>query len=236
MSVWLSVFLFQAAPAAQTPPPPAVPKEQMMTYQMVLLRKSGAPEPQGPEAEKAQAAHLAHLARLNAERKNLLYGPFTDGGDPVGLAVFDVPDAGTARTLMADDPHVKSGALKVEVKPWMGPKGWFQQPPTTDVMQPNALEPLIFGVLMRGANRSQSQGEAEEIQKGHLAYMESLHKQGKLPMAGPFLEEGDWRGVVVYRVKTVEEARELAAGDPAVKAGRLRIEVRPWMTLRGILK
>jgi uncharacterized protein YciI len=183
-----------------------------------------------------QAAHLEYLRKLNAERKNLLYGPYTDGGDPVGLAVFDVPDAEAARTLMASDPYVKSGALRIEVKPWMGPKGWFKAPPVDDPTQPGALEPFIFGILVRGPNRSQPQAEAEEIQKGHLAYMDSLYREGKLPMAGPFFEDGDWRGVVVYRVKTVEDARELAAGDPAVKAGRLKIEVRPWMTLRGILK
>ena len=68
---------------------------------------------------------------------------------------------------------------------------------------------------MRGPTRSQSQAEAEQIQKGHLAYMADLHRQGKLIMAGPFLDQSDWRGVVVYRVGSVAEAKGLAAGDPA---------------------
>ncbi|HUQ95525.1 MAG TPA: YciI family protein, partial [Bryobacteraceae bacterium] len=67
------------------------------------------------------------------------------------------------------------------------------------------------------------------------------HKQGKLVMAGPFMpgpsgDAGDWRGIVVYRVGSVAEAQQLAANDPAAKAGRLAIEARPWMTLKGILK
>jgi hypothetical protein len=37
-------------------------------------------------------------------------------------------------------------------------------------------------------------------------------------------------------VKSVEEAKQLAAQDPAVKAGRLVIDARPWMTFKGILK
>jgi uncharacterized protein YciI len=230
----LSLFL-QTAPAAQAPAAPAEPKLEMMAYQMVFLRKGANPGPEGDEAQKAQAGHLANFARLNAERKNLLYGPFTDGGDPVGIAIMDVPDAETARRLLADDPYVKSGAMTVEVKPWFGPKNWFHVPPTTDVTQPNALEPLVFGILMRGPNRSQSKEEAEELQKGHLAYMDSLGKQGKLIVAGPFMDAGDWRGIVVYRT-SLEEAQKLAAGDPMVKVGRLKIEARPWMTLRGILK
>jgi hypothetical protein len=44
------------------------------------------------------------------------------------------------------------------------------------------------------------------------------------------------RGLVVYRVKDVAEAKALAADDPAVKAGRLVIEAVPWMTFKGILK
>lgn len=54
--------------------------------------------------------------------------------------------------------------------------------------------------------------------------------------AGPFREDGDLRGIVIYRVPSIEDARELAAGDPMVKAGRLKIEAHPWMTLRGILR
>jgi uncharacterized protein YciI len=224
-------LLLQAAPPAQAPEAPL----QMMTYQMVFLRQGPTPEPEGPD-QKMQMAHLENLAKLNRERLNLLYGPFTDEQDPRGLLVLDVPDAAAAKKLLADDPFVKAGSLTVEVKPWLGPKGWFQAPPTTDVTQPDALEELVFGILVRGPNRSQGEAEAAELQKAHLAYMDGLHKQGKLVMAGPFMDDSDWRGVVVYRVASLDEAKLLAAGDPMVKAGRLAIEARPWMTLRGILR
>ncbi|HSL22045.1 MAG TPA: YciI family protein [Vicinamibacterales bacterium] len=228
-SVLFLALILQSAPADE-------PRLQMMTYQMVFLWRGVATAEQGADADKAQQAHLAHLTKLNRERVNLLFGPFLDEGDLRGLAVLDVPDADTARKLFTDDPHVKSGALKVEVKPWMGPKGWFHPPAETDVTRPGALEQLVFGFLKRGPNRSQSKTEAEELQKRHLAYMDALGKQGTLVMAGPFLEDSEWRGVVVYRVPTLEDAKALAAGDPMVKAGRLIIEAHPWMTLRGILK
>ncbi len=103
-------------------------------------------------------------------------------------------------------------------------------------LDPVVPENLVFGFLMRGPNRTHPAAEAQEIQKQHLAYIARLHQQGKLVMAGPFLDDSDWRGVVVYRVSGVEEARELAAADPAVKAGRLVLDARPWMTPKGILK
>ena len=98
------------------------------------------------------------------------------------------------------------------------------------------MERLVLGFLVRGPNTTQDKAAAAEIQKGHLAYMDSLHKRGMLVMAGPFMDNAPARGIVVYRVKDIAEAKALAADDPAVKAGRLVIEALPWMTFKGILK
>lgn len=96
---------------------------------------------------------------------------------------------------------------------------------------------FIFGFLVRGPKQTPGETpETQEIQKGHHAYMEGLHTQGKLVAAGPFMDNSGVRGFVVYRVTTADAARELASGDPAVKAGRLAIDAHPWMTLKGILK
>ena len=36
-----------------------------------------------------------------------------------------------------------------------------------------------------------------------------------------------------YRVTSLEQAKRLAEGDPAVQAGRLKVEVHPWWLARG---
>jgi hypothetical protein len=41
---------------------------------------------------------------------------------------------------------------------------------------------------------------------------------------------------VAYRLPTLEEARTVAEADPMVKAGRLAVELHPWMLPQGILK
>ena len=89
---------------------------------------------------------------------------------------------------------------------------------------------------MRGSNAQQPESEAPTIQNGHLAYMSTLQRQGTVVVVGPFQEDSVWRGLVIYRVGSVDEAKQLAAGDPAVKAGRLVIDARPWVTFKGILK
>ena len=229
----LAVVLTAPVSPAQAPAQP-----EMMTYQMVLLKKGTTPPPAAPEAQKKmQDEHLANLADLNRKRVNLLYGPILAEGNLAGIAVLAVPNADEAKKAFANDPFVKAGIMVAEVRPWMGPKDWFSVPASHDVMNPASLEPLIFGFLVRPPSAPAiDAATSAEIQKGHLAYMERLHAQGKLLVAGPFLDDTASRGIVVYRVKDVAAATALAAEDPAVKAGRLTLEAYPWMTFKGILK
>jgi uncharacterized protein YciI len=218
-------------PAAQDTP------SDMRTYQMVFLKRGPSPSPSDPAAQKLmQDEHLARLADMNKKRINLIYGPVLADADLRGIGVLAVANAEEARQHFADDPFVKAGVMVAEVRPWMGPKVWFHAPVGYDVTNAANLERLVLGFLVRGPNTTQDKAAAAEIQKGHLAYMDSLHQQGKLVMAGPFLDSAPARGIVVYRVKDVAEAKALAADDPAVKAGRLVIEAYPWMTFKGILK
>jgi uncharacterized protein YciI len=221
----------------QSPAPAQDAPLQMMTYQLVLLKKGPTPPPASPaDQKKMQDEHLAGLAELNRKQINMVYGPILADEDIRGIAVLDVANAEAAKARFANDPFVKAGVMTPEVYGWMGPKGWFHAPGSYDVSNPANLEPLVFGFLVRGADTSQDKAAADALQKGHLEYMDALHKQGKLVMAGPLVNAGDRRGIVVYRVKDVAAAKALAAEDPAVKAGRLTLEAYPWMTFRGILK
>lgn len=91
------------------------------------------------------------------------------------------------------------------------------------------------GFLYRGpkwtAERTQ---ETEALQKAHLANIQKMAEAGKLLVAGPFTDDGDLRGLYVFRVATLEEAQALAATDPAVQAGRLRLEFHPWFAAKNI--
>jgi uncharacterized protein len=57
---------------------------------------------------------------------------------------------------------------------------------------------------------------------------------GKLLVAGPFTDNGDLRGMLIFRVESPEEARALAEQNPAVKAGRLVLEWHPWFAAKNI--
>jgi len=93
-------------------------------------------------------------------------------------------------------------------------------------------------LLMRPAQREEiAQERVEELQRQHLAHLTRMGEEGHLVAAGPFGDQDDerYRGLALYRVGSVEEARRLAEADPAVRAGRLEVEVMSWYTLAGAL-
>ena len=90
---------------------------------------------------------------------------------------------------------------------------------------------MVF--LYKGPNRNQDSVTAANIQTGHLANIERLANDGKIAIAGPFLDDKDLRGIFIMSVDSMEEATLLCESDPAIKAGRLRYEIHPWMSARG---
>ena len=68
-----------------------------------------------------------------------------------------------------------------------------------------------------------------------MANIQRLAEMKKLVVAGPFGDDGRLRGIFVFRVDSLEEARALTLTDPAVQAGRLAMELHPWVVPVGIL-
>jgi len=64
--------------------------------------------------------------------------------------------------------------------------------------------------------------EAEAIQKGHMANIERLAKEGKLIAAGPFEGGG---GIFIFNSTSLEETKTWLSTDPGVKAERWNIEI-----------
>ena len=94
------------------------------------------------------------------------------------------------------------------------------------------MKQYFFVMLSRGQNISHDSATTAQIMAGHMSNMQKLADMGKLIVAGPFGDRGDWRGIFIMDVKTKEEAEELVKADPAVVAGRLRYEIHPWWTAK----
>jgi uncharacterized protein YciI len=112
-----------------------------------------------------------------------------------------------------------------------------QTPPTAD---PPAEFDVYELVLLRHAEgRAEIDDEtAEQLQGQHLGHFAAMKEAGHMKVAGPLDEQPDdsWRGICLYQVGSIEEARRLAELDPAVRAGRFRIEVMCWYTAKVALR
>jgi uncharacterized protein YciI len=101
---------------------------------------------------------------------------------------------------------------------------------------PKDMTTYFHGLLLRGSKWSPEEtDETERVQEAHLAHIRRMFEDGDLVIAGPFTDDGDIRGVFIFRTGTIEEAQALAAADPAVKSGRLIVEIHPWMVPSGVL-
>ena len=87
-------------------------------------------------------------------------------------------------------------------------------------------------VLLRRPADAPAYDEArlEEIQAAHIAYHAELRDAGHVATNGPVRDQPDesLRGLTFYRTGSLEAARRLAEADPAVKAGRLEVDVMRW--------
>jgi len=87
----------------------------------------------------------------------------------------------------------------------------------------------VMAFLKAGPNRSQDSTTRAQLQKAHMDNIQRMADEGKLMVAGPFLDNQPLRGIYIFNVETLEEARALTDTDPAVKAGSLVMELHPWM-------
>lgn len=116
----------------------------------------------------------------------------------------------------------------------------ISNPPVTDDpgIPPN-MTTYYIGFLKKGPVWAPPTPETEaalnELQQRHMAHIREMGDTKKLVMAGPFIDGGDIRGILIFRTATMEEAIAMAQDDPAVEAGRLVVEMHPWLTMRGIL-
>lgn len=91
------------------------------------------------------------------------------------------------------------------------------------------MKKYVFCLLKSGTNTTASKEETKKLFEGHMANINKLAKEGKLAVAGPFMKnDRNYRGIYVFNVETVEEAKKLVETDPAIKANLLEAELTPW--------
>lgn len=196
-----------------------------------------------PNKTSLEKAALSKAALLEAAKSAGAYCAATlkqfkdaQGGEPVKLS------NGSTRTKAYTAVHLveHAGLHYGNLITYMRLRG--MTPPETErrkqAAAPAKFEMVTYymGFLKRGPKwTGEATAETAKIQEGHMAHMKKSADAGHLILAGPFADNTDLRGILVYKTKTLEEAKAIAELDPAVQSGRLVVELHPWMTQKGYL-
>ncbi len=207
------------------------PQFKLVQFQMALLKRG--PDPKTEPAQDMASLHAQHMAYVESlleSGKAIIAGPLGDDSEILGIFIFRAKSADEARAWAEADPVIKAGHFILEIHPW-----WAE-----DVMKkassPLKLTTTYLAFLSRGPKwTAEKTTETDELQKAHLANIGRLAEMKKLVVAGPFGDDGKLAGIFVFKVASLDEAKALAATDPAVKAGRLVLDVHPWLVPEGIL-
>jgi uncharacterized protein YciI len=90
------------------------------------------------------------------------------------------------------------------------------------------MRSYVMVILKTGPNKVAEGPERTEMFKGHFANMTRLAKEGKLAVAGPFDGAEGWRGMFIFAVTEIDEAKALVATDPVIKSGEMVAEYHQY--------
>ncbi|HEU4589587.1 MAG TPA: YciI family protein [Steroidobacteraceae bacterium] len=92
----------------------------------------------------------------------------------------------------------------------------------------HGMRSYVMVILKTGPTPRPKGPERDEMFKGHFANIERLASAGKLALAGPFDGVDGWRGMFIFAVKTIEEAKQLTATDPVIASGEMVAEYHQY--------
>lgn len=98
------------------------------------------------------------------------------------------------------------------------------------------MRTFVFVTLVTGKSDVEDAEKRSQIFRGHFANMSRLAKEGKLVLAGPFVESLPKRGLFIFKVDSLEEAEKLVKTDPAVRAGIFDYELNKVYCSAALLK
>ena len=207
------------------------PAQKLRQFEMVIQKQGPTAMPADLETSSLRQEHLAYIHSLFETGKLIVAGRITDDPELRGVFVFNTKSADEAKEWASGDPFFKAGYFAMELHPW-----WSEPVMKKLTAVPQKTETAYLAFLVRGDKWTAEKTPATEaLQKAHLANIEKLAQTKKLVVAGPFGDDGALRGVFVFRTDSIEEARSLANTDPAVQAGRLALQIHPWLVPEGIL-
>ena len=90
------------------------------------------------------------------------------------------------------------------------------------------MKMYVLVIIKTGPKTDVSQAVRDSLMSGHMSNIGRMSDRGELVMAGPLgKNDRQYRGIYIFNVRTVEEAKAIAQTDPAISAGYFDVELFP---------
>lgn len=97
------------------------------------------------------------------------------------------------------------------------------------------MRSYVFVLLKTGPNKMAAGPERDAMFQGHFANITRLAKEKKLVVAGPYDGLEGWRGMFIFAVADIEEAKQLVATDPVISSGEMVAEYHKLYSTAGLM-
>ena len=99
----------------------------------------------------------------------------------------------------------------------------------------NGMRRYVFVVLRSGPNKVPAGPERTEMFAGHMANIQRLANERKLAYAGPLDGVDGARGIFIFAVESIDEAKALVATDPVIIKGEMVAEYHTHFGSAGLM-
>lgn len=100
---------------------------------------------------------------------------------------------------------------------------------------PGNMRQYVLVMLKSGPTPVPAGKRRDDMFKGHFANMERLAGEGKLAVAGPITDKKGYRGMFIYAVDSIAEAKALVATDPVIQTGEMIAEYHTLYSSKALL-
>jgi uncharacterized protein YciI len=99
----------------------------------------------------------------------------------------------------------------------------------------NGMRKYVFVVLRTGPNKVPAGQERTDMFAGHMANIQRLANERKLAYAGPLDGVDGARGIFIFAVESIDEAKALVATDPVIIKGEMVAEYHAHFGSAGLM-
>ena len=204
------------------PAPVQARQPHMGRYVLGLLWRGDQWTPErNARTDSLQAGHMANMQRRYEEGWLVGAGPVLDPASSLrGLFIFKADSVAQVIPLVATDPAIASGRLRIDLYSWWSRPGIGEDYKRARRANPAMKDSMVRYVLGL-VEPSRTKGE-------------SMFGGTRMILSGTWLDERH-RELVVFDTADTAQARSWASSDPRVRDGSVRVELRPWMVARGVI-